>query len=586
MNKRVQAKIQIIASLIIFILFISIIDNSFKSLRFDLTENKIYTLSDGTSKIINKVSDPINLKLYFSNTVTKDDSYLRTYSKRVIEFLQSYTYKSNDNIKLEVIDPIPFSDEEDLAMKYGLQAVPLNNSQDSIFFGLVAENSYGDYEIIKFFDPSKESQIEYEVTKLIYSLINIKKPKIGVISSTPIFGAYDFTRNEPTPPWAIVQRLQTLFDLELVDQKTKSLDSYNALIIFHPKKLEKIREQQILQFYNSGKNIMLFYDVYSESDIDFRDPSQPPKNGGIQSSDFSELLNALGIQINTNQVLIDKELALPVTSQQSQQPIKHAAIIKFDKNSFNLDNDITKSLSLVTSAFSGSIEQLSKDTTITPLITSSNNSNLEERNTFRYLPDPQVLISNFKSSNKKHVFSAIVERNKGKAIVVADSDIASNYLWVRVQEFYGEQVLSPWANNGDFIVNSIDYLTGGNSLAGISGRSISLKSFTKVDDLRQESEQKFKNKELALQKKLKELQDKLKIKSDSSLDDENTINEYENFEEEFLKVRKELRNVRMSLNEDIDNLDSLLKFINIFLIPIILTILLLVFSFFKKRRAG
>ena len=98
---------------------------------------------------------------------------------------------------------------------------------------------------------------------------------------------------------------------------------------------------------------------------------------------------------------IDKELALPVTSQQSQQPIKHAAIIKFDKNSFNLDNDITKSLSLVTSAFSGSIEQLSKDTTITPLITSSNNSNLEDRNTFRYLPDPQVLISNFKSSNKK-----------------------------------------------------------------------------------------------------------------------------------------------------------------------------------------
>ena len=67
MNKRVQAKIQIIASLIIFILLISIIDNSFKSLRFDLTENKIYTLSDGTSKIINKVSDPINLKLYFSH---------------------------------------------------------------------------------------------------------------------------------------------------------------------------------------------------------------------------------------------------------------------------------------------------------------------------------------------------------------------------------------------------------------------------------------------------------------------------------------------------------------------------------------
>ena len=143
MNKRVQAKIQIIASLIIFILFISIIDNAFKSLRFDLTENKIYILSDGTSKIINKVSDPINLKLYFSNTVTKDDSYLRTYSKRVIEFLQSYTYKSNDNIKLEVIDPIPFSDEEDLAMKYGLQAVLLITHKILYFLAWLQKTPWG-----------------------------------------------------------------------------------------------------------------------------------------------------------------------------------------------------------------------------------------------------------------------------------------------------------------------------------------------------------------------------------------------------------------------------------------------------------
>ena len=129
--KNLQTKGQIIASFIAFILIIALADNVLKDFRLDLTENKLYTLSDGTVNIVSKVEDSIKLKLYYSNSLTKDDSYLRSYSKRVIEFLQSYEYKSDGKIKLEVIDPIPFSDEEDLAMKYGLQSVPMNDNQDN-----------------------------------------------------------------------------------------------------------------------------------------------------------------------------------------------------------------------------------------------------------------------------------------------------------------------------------------------------------------------------------------------------------------------------------------------------------------------
>ena len=582
--KNLQTKGQIIASFIAFILLIALADNVLKDFRLDLTENKLYTLSDGTINIVSKVEDSIKLKLYYSNSLTKDDSYLRSYSKRVIEFLQSYEYKSNGKIKLEVIDPIPFSDEEDLAMKYGLQSVPMNDNQDNVFFGLVAENTYGEHEIVKFFDPSKESQIEYVVTKTIYSLINLSKPKIGVISSTPIFGSYDFTRNEPTPAWAIIQQLESLFDVQLINKKVENLGSFDTLVVFHPKKITDKRKNQIIDFYNSGKSIILFYDVYSESDIDFIDPSQPPKAGGIQASDFPELLDVLGIKINTNKVLLDKDLALPVTSQQSQQPIKHAAILKFDKTSFNTNNDITKKLSMVTSAFSGYIEKKSDSITFTPLITSSNNSRIEERNTFRYLPDPQVLIKDFKPSNNKYVFSALIEKNKSKAIVIADTDIASNYLWVRVQEFYGERVLTPWANNGDFIINSVDFLSGGKSLAGISNRSVFSRPFIKVNELRKVAEERFKTKELELQNQLAQLQEKLKIDNDGSLEEGESLDEYNKFEEEFLKVRKELRKVRQSLNADIDDLDTVVKFINIFLIPIILSLIILLFIVLRKYR--
>ena len=553
-------------------------NNIFKGFRFDLTENKLYTLGDGTLNIINKLDDQIILNYYFSDSLTQEDTYLRAYAKRIKELLEEYQLRSKGKIKLNIIDPLPFSDEEDEAMKYGLQGVPSKTKEENIFFGLVAANRYDSYKIIKFFDPGKEAIIEYEITKVLYSILEIKKPKIGVISSLPLFGGYNFTKNEPTPEWAIIQKLKPLFDIELIDKKTKSFEDFEILFLVHPKKMSDENKKRVIDFYDNKGRILVLYDVYSEADPEFQDPSLPPAGGGIQSSDFQELLDRIGVSIDSSKVLLDRKYAIPVTSANSDRPIKHAAILSFPKNSFNKNLNITNKLNSLTSAFSGSIINTNMSNKFTALISSSSDSSTTEKNVFRYMPDPSILLDKYQVTAETEVFAGLVENENKKAIVIADADITANYLWVRVQDFYGEQVLVPWASNGDLIINSLDYLSGGNTLASITSRESFSRPFTVVEDLKLTAEKIFNMEEARLQDKLAQLQSK-----NNELTDKNSL-DYGAFQQELLKVRKELRDVRRNLNKDIDDLGSFLKFINIFLMPILLTIVIMVFSTYRKKK--
>ena len=577
-SEKNKSKAQIFLLLITFVLFIMLANNIFKGFRFDLTENKLYTLGDGTLNIINKLDDQIILNYYFSDSLTQEDTYLRAYAKRIKELLEEYQLRSKGKIKLNIIDPLPFSDEEDDAMKYGLQGVPSKTKEENIFFGLVAANRYDSYKIIKFFDPGKEAIIEYEITKVLYSILEMKKPKIGVMTSLPLFGGYNFTKNEPTPEWAIIQKLKSLFDIELIDKKTKSFEEFEILFLVHPKKLSDENKKKVIDFYDNKGRILVLYDVYSEADPEFQDPSLPPAGGGIQSSDFQELLDRIGVSIDSSKVLLDRKYAIPVTSANSERPIKHAAILSFPKSSFNKNLNITNKLNSLTSAFSGSIINTNMSNKFTPLISSSSDSSVTEKNVFRYMPDPSILLDKYKVTAETEVFAGLIENQNEKAIVIADADITANYLWVRVQDFYGEQVLVPWASNGDLIINSLDYLSGGNTLASITSRESFSRPFTVVEDLKLTAEKIFNTEEARLQNKLALLQSK-----NNELTDKNSV-DYSAFQQELLKVRKELRDVRRNLNKEIDGLGSILKFVNIFLMPILLTIFIVLFSFYRKKQ--
>ncbi|HVT31897.1 MAG TPA: GldG family protein, partial [Rhodanobacteraceae bacterium] len=121
---------------VLFVAVMLLVNVVFRGARVDLTQNHLYTLSDGTKKIIGSLDEPINLYLYFSDKGTQDIPQLRTYYTRVREMLEEMASRSGGKIKLEMIDPLPFSEDEDRAASFGLQSVPVGNAGEKIFFGL------------------------------------------------------------------------------------------------------------------------------------------------------------------------------------------------------------------------------------------------------------------------------------------------------------------------------------------------------------------------------------------------------------------------------------------------------------------
>jgi ABC-type uncharacterized transport system involved in gliding motility auxiliary subunit len=175
-------------------------------------------------------------------------------------------------------------------------------------------------------------------------------------------------------------------------------------------------------------------------------------------------------------------------------------------------------------------------------------------------------------------------------IIVADTDLLTDRLWVRQQNFFGQRIVAAWANNGDFITNALDNLTGNSDLISIRGRATSSRPFTTVEALEREANNRLLATEQQLQEELRETERKL-TELQQSRSDNNTLilspeqqAELERFQQRKLEIRKQLRQVRRDLDKNIEQLGTTLKLINIALIPLLLSGIALCAVWMRARR--
>ena len=263
--------------IILFVALMLVVNVLFRGARVDLTENNLYTLSSGTTQILGELKEPINLYFYFSDKGTQSLPQLRTYATRVRELLEEMAARSNGNIHLDVIDPLPFSEDEDRATAYGLQAVPVSADGESIFLGLAGTNSTNGQSVIPFLQPNKESFLEYDVAKLIHELATPKKPVVGLISGLPMGAGFDPQTRQMTSPWAVRQQMSQLFDVrELNAGGLHTIDpEISVLMLVHPKALSDDAQYAIDQFVLRGGHLMVFVDPNAELDTSGADPQDP-----------------------------------------------------------------------------------------------------------------------------------------------------------------------------------------------------------------------------------------------------------------------------------------------------------------------
>jgi len=270
MNKRLLTGTGIALAAVLFVAFNMMSNAALRSARFDLTELKLYTLSEGTKNVLGNLAEPITLRFYLSKKLATDLPRIKGYATRVQEMLEEYAQLAGSQLLLQVMDPEPFSEEEDRAVAYGLQGIPLDNGSTQFYFGLVGTSSTDDLEVIPFFQPEREEFLEYDLTKMIHALANPKKKVLGLLSSLPIEGAATPSfMQQPggSPPWLIVTHIEQMFEIQKIETTATAIpDEVSVLMIVHPKELSDSTLYAIDQFVLNGGHAMIFVDPLAESD--------------------------------------------------------------------------------------------------------------------------------------------------------------------------------------------------------------------------------------------------------------------------------------------------------------------------------
>ena len=325
--------------------------------RLDLTQNKLYTLTPGTQQVLGELKEPINLYYYFSrDTASKQSPLLLPYATRVREFLEEVAARSNGKVHLRVIDPQPFSDEEDRAAEFGLQSLQAGGG-DALYFGLAGTNSTDGRSAIPSFQADREEFLEYDVAKLIHELGTTKKPTIGLLSSLNMQGQFDPMSGRMGEPWPILAQIEQIFTVRSLTTEVDHIDKdVDVLMIVHPKQLSTKTLYAIDQYVMHGGKIVLFVDPNSGADSAGQDPQNPmAAMMANHSSDLEPLLAAWGVSYDPSKVVGDLDLGLEVRTSQQAPPIRHIGILGLHHDNMAPKDVLTNSLEVINMATAGAL---------------------------------------------------------------------------------------------------------------------------------------------------------------------------------------------------------------------------------------
>ena len=623
------------------------------SLRIDLTEDDLFSLADGTRNIVTGLEEPIELLFFYSESATEDQPQIRSYGTRVQELLREIVIASGGNLVLSIVDPEPFSEEEDLATQYGVQPVPVTQGGQGIYFGLVAVELDNEKdpalrvsETMPLIRPDQEQFLEYEFMQLVTRVANPDLKVVGLLTTLDIDGGFDPMTGQATQQWMITDYIRQLYDLRRIETDTEIIEEdVDILMIVHPEGLSEQTLYAIDQHVMRGGETFVFLDPTADSMVSRSERGSMIPAG--MRSDLPGLLEAWGVDYASDKVLTDNTLALRVQMGQGSRPVAHIGMIGANGTALAGDDIITRRLENLNLSSVGALAPRDGATTrFEPLIQSSSDAMLMNASLLEDVLDPSVLFDEFVSANERYTIAARVsgvissafpegrpvsgnaaadtseeeieaddDNDSGEAriekassdsdtmeahlsqtsgetniLLFADTDVLTDRLWVQVAQFMGQRIPQPYANNGDFVINALDNLSGGADLVSIRSRGRYSRPFERVVKLQREADDRLRTEEAALLERLAETEEQLAALNTGEggqllgqLTPE-IQTEIDRFNAELLDTRRSLRDVQFQLTADIEALGSNLKWFNTAAIPMLLTVLALFMSLTRARR--
>lgn len=447
--------------------------------QLDVTQHKLYTLSKGTKQIIADIEEPIRLRFFYSREVASDNHYLSTYSARVAAMLERYVVASKGKIVLEIIDPKPFSDAEKMAVEYGLQGVTLQEQE--VYFGLVGSNALDTVQVIPFFLPNREANLEYDISQLIYNLAHPQARILGMMSALPL----DVRGQE----WVIRQQIDQLFVVKDIDLQDPIIPSYiTTLMVVEPSGFSAQAIEAIDQFVQRGGHVLVFVDPYSEL------------SGAVSGAgNAKDLLASWGIELLPDFVVADRSLArsVRISEQQHDITVSYPVWMDLTADNFSKDDVLTSSLDRITLASPGHLQPtLDATTYFLPLMHTSDDATLIPADE---VPDTQSNIAGYFSNYAPRGKSTVAARISGPVrsiysssiveqsniIVIADADMLHDHFWVSMQNVMGNNYDVASSGNGNFVLSALDNLLGSNELIMVRNSGEFSRPLTKLQQWQQ-----------------------------------------------------------------------------------------------------
>ena len=372
MSRTIRAIIGVVLVFVITFCAISISQNIGKSLKVDITDQKLYTLSDGTRAILAKLNQPIKVKLYYARTAALKGpdqiKYFNNYYEFVKALLEEYSAAAKGMIDLEIIDPRPFSEDEAQALRYGINRFPISE-EESFFFGLAVQTPFGVEKAIPFFSPDRQNFVEYDISYLIDTTIIRQKKKIGILSSLSVMGEdvsgymaqmRQMQGQRSEPPWGFVEQLKQQYEVSSIPADVNEIKDIDILLVIHPKDLAEQTLFAIDQFVLEGGRTIVCIDPHCFADRP--DPMARQMGASTaQNSKLEGLLRTWGLEMPEKTFAGDRALAYPAAfnAEQRFRPEKFVGFLNLASSEcFNKDNVITTDLNEIKFLFAGALKEL------------------------------------------------------------------------------------------------------------------------------------------------------------------------------------------------------------------------------------
>lgn len=620
----------VFAALCFFVMFVAsnLIANSwFKSWRLDLTENHLYSLSPGTQQVLDGLSEPVQLTLYYSRDAASAAPQVQAYGARVREMLQTFQARSHGRVRFAEVNVKPFTEEEDAASEAGLAPQQLYEGGDPLYFGLVGENAINDKRAIPFFDPRNEAFLEYQVTRLIFELENPEQKHVALITALPLDPAQEQARMQfgGQAGSTFAAELGRAMQVEkLPADFTEIPADVDVLAIIHPPALTAQQSFAIDQFIMRKGRAFIALDpaslVAAQSGYD---PSNPMAGASAPpTSSLEPLLSRYGVQMSQD-VVLDLDDAVQIRTQdQNGQPAQAPQPLYIQIPSQQLDQHDLMTAWLQRGLIFGATGSLNtserQGVTFTPLVrTSGNTMHVPAEMAQIIQQSPLQALQSWQPANRIETLALRVSGRLQSAfpngppegaapapgapaplrasagqvelVVVADTDFLADPFYV--------QNNSVMADNGSFALNAIDVLGGSDALVSLRSRGNGERPMELVTRMENEASRRIEQRRQELQTQLQETESHLaELQSQGHGSGFFTGNlgaeltpaeqrEIDTFRNRVVAVRTELRSVQRDLRADINHLEAVIVFLDMWLGPLLVAGAGL-FLFWRRQRRG